>query len=194
MFGFKKIFYPITNNSLLLLLIIIVLSCDKQSRIERTLYEMECNPILIPIEDLVCCPYDSTCDSIDTYKYKMVIYADSSRCSSCFIKHLSKWNEYLDLEKKGKVEVIFILETKKAELEHYCYETRFSRINHPVYFDTEGFFRNKNPHIPANELFHVFLIDQNDRIILVGNPVTNPKIRNMFIETLNKVQTQTKQL
>lgn len=38
----------------------------------------------------------------------------------------------------------------------------------------------ENNHIPSESLFHTFLINKYDSIVLVGNPVKNRKIKELL--------------
>lgn len=172
-------------TSILLLLTIVAYSCSDRSRVEYAIKDMKSKKVVLPLEEMTFCRNNSHYNEKIDFEYKLVVFVDSSRCSSCFIKHLSIWNDYLLLEKQGKVQLLFIVETPKTELDYYFNETRFSHINHPVYFDTETMFRRNNPHIPEDKRFHVFLIDKTSKVVLVGNPVTNSRVDEMFRNIIN---------
>ena len=55
-----------------------------------------------------------------------------------------------------------------------------SRFNYPIILDTLGHFAKLNPHLPKNKALHTFLLDENNNVILVGNPLHNKKIKEMF--------------
>lgn len=48
------------------------------------------------------------------------------------------------------------------------------------------FLAKKNPHIPSEQIFHVFLLDENNDVILVDNPKFNPKVEEMLLAILEK--------
>ena len=50
----------------------------------------------------------------------------------------------------------------------------------PVYVDTLGVFEDANPQIPSGGELHTFLLDRDDNVLLVGNPIWNEKIEEMF--------------
>ena len=45
-------------------------------------------------------------------------------------------------------------------------------------------FLKLNPHIPSERRFHTFLLDNNNNVILIGDPTKNRKIKNMIYNTL----------
>ena len=51
----------------------------------------------------------------------------------------------------------------------------------------------KDPHIPSNPLLHSFLLDENDSVLLVGNPVRNKKIEELFFKILEERKKETEQ-
>jgi len=50
----------------------------------------------------------------------------------------------------------------------------------------DGSFERLNPHLPKDERFHTFLLDENNKVILVGYPVNNPKLKELYLKELNK--------
>ncbi len=50
----------------------------------------------------------------------------------------------------------------------------------PVHVDTAGIFIRENPHIPREAVYHTFLLDKDNRVVLVGNPSRSEKIKEMF--------------
>lgn len=55
-----------------------------------------------------------------------------------------------------------------------------------IYIDTLGVFAKRNSHIPKESMYHVFLLDNENYIILVGNPLTNKTIENHFMKIVTK--------
>lgn len=55
-----------------------------------------------------------------------------------------------------------------------------TNFDYPILIDTLGEFERLNPHLPKNQALHTFLLDENNRVILVGNPLRNKKIKEMF--------------
>ena len=46
--------------------------------------------------------------------------------------------------------------------------------------DTLGVFIDDNKHIPHHPDMHTFLLDEDNNVLLVGNPLENEKIEEMF--------------
>lgn len=50
--------------------------------------------------------------------------------------------------------------------------------NKLVYIDDRQDFITNNPTIPEDAMFHTFLLDRKNKIVLVGNPVHNENCGN----------------
>jgi hypothetical protein len=58
------------------------------------------------------------------------------------------------------------------------------RFDYPILLDDRGLFPAANPHIPADQMFHTFLIDKNGKVVLVGDPVNNPQLWELYKTTI----------
>lgn len=123
--------------------------------------------------------------SYNTAKYKLIVYADSSECSQCYLTHLEHWNKYVTIEQdsKGKLLCVFIIEGKKEEIPIVASMTN---LKHPLFFDEDFSLRHTNPQIPQENMFHVFLVDSEDKIKFVGNPLRNEKIEEILDSIIKK--------
>ena len=61
-----------------------------------------------------------------------------------------------------------------------------TELSHPMYVDSKSVFSKVNPQLPKESLFHIFLLDENNNVILVGNPLFNPKLEKMLRRTLQE--------
>ena len=59
-------------------------------------------------------------------------------------------------------------------------------LSYPIYMDTTGVFRRTNPQLPSNPMLHTFLLDENNEVLAVGNPLENEKIDRMFWRTVKE--------
>ena len=56
-------------------------------------------------------------------------------------------------------------------------------ISIPLFQDIDRRFGNNND-LPSDPSFRTFLLDSANRVILIGNPVQNPKIKELYIRTI----------
>ena len=56
-----------------------------------------------------------------------------------------------------------------------------------VLIDQDGDFYDKNPHLPKSNLLHFFLLDQNNNVVVVGNPTRNETIKNLYLINIEEL-------
>lgn len=56
-------------------------------------------------------------------------------------------------------------------------------FNAPVWIDRMNAFYNLN-HFPSDERFQTFLLDKDNRVLAVGNPIHNPKIKELYLKII----------
>ena len=177
------------NILLLALLVTFVFGCKGSNKrdIETILSEMKSQPIDLCLDRMVC-RYENrdTCISDEQcYDYKMVMYMDSTECSPCRINDLYLWNDYVD-RKPSKTKFYFIFSIKKVDVVNSYLALADAGFHDCVYFDTCQAFKNSNKVIPAERQFHTFLMNAKNEIIMVGNPVENRDIQELFNKITNK--------
>ena len=115
----------------------------------------------------------------------MVVFVDSTQCSTCLISSFDQWNTIINLtETKYNLNFIFIVNPTKKALGKTKIAVKHSLIKAPINIDSAGVFIKENPQIPSDPRFHTFLLDENDNVILVGNPLQSKEIFNMLIQIL----------
>jgi hypothetical protein len=49
-----------------------------------------------------------------------------------------------------------------------------------IYIDTSMVFERHNPNLPKTQLAHTFLIDKDRKVILIGDPLKNIRVEEIF--------------
>jgi hypothetical protein len=116
---------------------------------------------------------------------KMVIYVNQDGCQDCKLRALLPVYMFIlenrHLENFG---VIIILNTSQIDAaDQTLTDMRFRQT---VFYDMDGSFEYLNTHLPANEQFHTFLLNEENKVILAGNPVHNEKLKKLYLEVMNK--------
>jgi len=177
-------------NILYFLICLTTLSCSSQNSVKDNIKKMKDSPICITENNMKkwVPQNNNSATKVDTKKFSFIVYADSSQCSSCFINGLKEWNELLGLEnsKKYNIQFVFILEPRLGECNLTWHRLNNSHFNHVVFIDKQYLFRKTNPQIPNERMYHTFLLDSNNNVVLVGNPITNEKIKKMMLAIVNK--------
>ncbi len=161
-------------------------TCSSHKKELRGIVEhMQSQTITIPYEQMTYWTTDSILD-ISPWKdakLRLIHYVDSKTCSSCYLQKIAKYDFLFNMEKLSNNEFfnVFIInpdnKTKRIlESEYYN-----KLIPSTIFIDTANVFRQKNPIIPSETMYHTFLLDEKGKIILVGNPMVNNKIEKMLI-------------
>lgn len=85
-----------------------------------------------------------------------------------------------------KVAFVYVVETTSKEKDFVYTQFRDARIEGAVYLDTCHAFRKANPYVPDNPLFHTFVLNEQDSVVLVGNPFKNEKMENLFLKVIER--------
>jgi hypothetical protein len=149
--------------------------------------EWEGKEILFP-ESMVFT--QSGIDTLDDHRsepdYTIVSYIDSVGCTSCKLK-FHRWLEIMhemDSISGQPVPFLFIFHPKsKRDLSELSYLMKRDNFSYPVWIDVEDTFNGMNK-LPDNSVFHSFLIDKQNKMVAMGNPFENPKIKELYLNVL----------
>ena len=63
-------------------------------------------------------------------------------------------------------------------------ELEITDLQSSIYLDTAYVFKKHNPTIPKDTKYHSFLLDKEGKVLFVGSPIDNKKIKNVYYKTL----------
>ena len=164
-----------------------LLSCQsggEKDKIAQLVAKWENKEIIFPQD----APFFSEGKSINymirsDINYRIVTYVDSIGCTSCKLQ-LYKWNEIMkktDSLTNNKVEYLFYFHPQnEKELAYILYRDNFI---YPVCIDKHNEFYRLNQ-VPHNIDFQTFLLDKNNRVLAIGNPIHNPKIKKLYLNII----------
>lgn len=99
------------------------------------------------------------------------------------------WNDFVEFEHKYKNDfyIIFVFQTTPTiNSKKMASDFHLTELNHPIYIDSLSLLSKNNPHIPFQDpMYQIFLLDEKNRVALVGSPLYNTKIEDSLLETLN---------
>lgn len=126
---------------------------------------------------------DTNIDDFYLKKYKILTYIDTAGCTSCKLR-LFDWRVFIkELQTlSSDVVVLFVLFSK--DYNEFEEIQRKNKFEYPVLYDRYNKLNTIN-HFPENPAFQTFLLDQNNRVIAIGNPIMNDAIR-IFYENIIK--------
>lgn len=120
------------------------------------------------------------------FSYSIVNYIDSGGCKSCKLK-LEEWNKLIQEFKSvcdDEFEVLTVVHTSDSDYDELDFILARTEYTHPVAVDEHDSFNTLN-RLPKDEQYHTFLLDIDNRVLAVGNPVDNPKIKERYIRILS---------
>jgi hypothetical protein len=172
-----------------LLFLLVLFSCqgDKKKRsIARLVVEWQGKEIIFP-EGMVFTRYltDTTDYRIPESEYKVLIYVDSIGCASCKLQ-LSKWKEfiaYTDSASQSNIPFLFFFHPKDyGEIRHLL---KLEGFDLPVCIDLEDKLNRLN-RFPADMTFQTFLLDKENKVTVIGNPIHNLAVKELYLKRISE--------
>ena len=175
---------------IILLLTIFLSACqDKQKEIITLLVkEWQGKQILFP-ENMVFTRFasDTTNFVIPTSDYKVLVFVDSIGCTSCKLQ-LSRWKEFIrytdSISQKNIPFLFFFQFDDQWEIHSLLIRENFDK---PICLDRTDSLNQLN-HFPKDIRFQVFLLDKNNKVVVIGNPVHNPNVKELYLEEISRKQ------
>lgn len=175
------------NNQILYLIILLIffLSCvnSKEDKILFLIKSWENKEVLFPKKNVFTLHGKDTIDFSMQSQYKIFVYVDSVGCLSCKLR-LPQWQEFIDtissLELSSVKFLFFFSPEKKSDI---CNATYLANFKYPICIDERDSV-NKLNHFPSNMAFQTFLLDKNNKVVAIGNPVHNPKIKELYLNII----------
>ena len=166
-------------------------SCQesKEEAMFRLVNEWNGKEIIFPSHSTFTVQGKDTVDfSLADADYKVLTYIDSVGCASCKLQ-LPRWKEWVhevDSLTGGKVPFIFYFHPK--DMKELRYLTRRDGFSYPVCFDEKDELNRLN-RFPTEMTFQTFLLDRDNRVVAIGNPVHNPKVKDLYLSLMTGKET-----
>ena len=165
---------------------LLMVSCSEseKERLSRLVQEWEGKEILFPAHSTFTIQGKGTVDfDFKGAAYTIVTYIDSVGCTSCKLQ-LHRWKELVkevDSLTNGDVPFLFYFHPK--DIKELRYLTRRDAFTYPVCFDEKDDFNRLN-RFPSEMMFQTFLLDKENRVIALGNPIQNPKVKELYLNLI----------
>ena len=160
-----------------------LISCNNDTKkIELLLQDWEGKEIMFP-KDLLFYAGDRDTSISIVNKFKIISYVDSLGCTSCKLK-LDGWKNlisYMDSIYPHQIQTLLFLHPKTVD--ELKVMLRRADFEYPVCLDINDSF-NKLNRFPSDMNFQTFLIDKNNKILAIGNPVFNPKVKELYLKII----------
>lgn len=170
---------------MIILLALTLVSCGNSKR-ENTAALVEKwigKEIIIPANSVFTIQGRDTVNFQIDKQYRVLTYVDSTGCTSCKLK-FTEWKKFMqeiDSLQLESVQFLFFLCPKKS-MEIYQ-SLRINRFYYPVCINNKDEL-NKLNNFSSNMTFQSFLLDQENKVIAIGNPIDNPKVKELYLKII----------
>ena len=161
---------------------------DKKDQFARLVQEWQGKEIVFP-QDMAFTRFvtEPMEYRIPDAEYKVLIYVDSTGCTSCKLQ-LPKWKEliaHVDSATNSNIPFIFVFQSKgDRELRYILKRDNFDR---PVCIDRDSRLDKLNQ-FPQDITFQTFLLDRDNKVKVIGNPVHNLAVRDLYLKQITGIQ------
>ena len=176
----------IVETAFFVALFFLVTSCESKSEkdIKEKVAEWDGKEIVFPLHSVYTIQGEDTVYHNDEHaKYKILTYVDTTGCTSCKLQ-LAKWKAFvskIDSVSGGHVDFLFYMFPKDKK--EFTYLMKRDRFTYPVCIDEKDSLNILN-NFPKDDKFHTFLLDEQNRVVAIGNPINNLKIKELYLKII----------
>ncbi|NSL88819.1 hypothetical protein [Chitinophaga solisilvae] len=123
------------------------------------------------------------CKTNDYKKFRVLVYTDSVGCVSCKLR-LDEWKRFikeLGEANSRDVDFVFYFNPRKTDNLTELFKREYFRI--PVHIDVNDDINRINK-FPAQMEYQCFLLDKDNKVMLVGNPTLSTVIWDLYKKAL----------
>lgn len=172
---------------ILILILITCSSCKKQkdnTELLQLVKEWQGKEIIFPVNPIFTRFATDTLDYlIPSSHHKILIYVDSLGCTSCKLQ-LKQWKQfihYTDSVTNKTVPFLFFINAK--DYQEIIYLLKQDEFNYPVCIDI-GDSLNKLNHFPPEITYQTFLLNENNEVKVIGNPIHNLAVKELYLKQI----------
>ena len=127
---------------------------------------------------------DTICSELLICPYKILVYTDSTGCTPCKFQ-TSKWKALVDSCQQKQMLLAFIFVFNSHNYGDLDIEFIINDFNYPVIFDIHNEFDRLN-HFHKDPIFHTFLLDTNNKVLITGSPITDPNLWKLYEKVISQ--------
>lgn len=109
--------------------------------------------------------------------YSAILWISKTECTKCRINTLPAYMDFY--ESTRDYLSFFVIISSPGSLD-YSQSVEDLCLPFSVFFDERNRFRFYNWHVPNESEYHFFLLDSSNNPVIVGDPVVNPEIYNLY--------------
>lgn len=160
--------------------IVLLSSCSLSSdskNIQKIVEEWQGKSIVLP-NDMTDFMTGDTIDLSDA-DFTILTYIDSVGCYLCKMK-LPLWKEFLcSLDSICDYNIRFLMIVYPSDNSELNYVLKQDQFDYPIYLDVGNKFSKINS-LPNKQALQTFLIDRNEKVMAIGNPLYSSEIGKLY--------------
>ena len=169
----------------------IITACNSHKEdVQKALEKMQSSTICIPYERMECWTSDSILEDRpwNKAKLKLVHYVDSATCSTCYLQKIAIYGFLFSMEAQSNNDFynVFIINPNIIAKKKLISDFSGKLIPQTIFVDSTNVFMESNPNLPSESMYHTFMLDENNKVILVGNPMLNKQIEDMMLSIVEE--------
>lgn len=168
-----------------------LISCNLNNNLKKEITEFYATSIELAVDSLFRYTYNFHDSLLFDNNYKtLVVYHDSMTCGVCESRKLHFWQTLLSsidsLNNHYPFNVLFIFTPQQDQTTSLKVMLKNVEMDYPIIIDEKHLFSSQNKHIPQNPLLHTFLLNEDKKVILVGDILYNTNVRKLFLDQIGK--------
>ena len=173
--------------------ILILVACQDKKREEAvsSVKEWLGKEILFPKNSVFTIRGIDTIDFVqNASNYKIVSYIDTAGCTTCQLK-LAEWQRFMEeVDAASPIHTPFIFYLYPKEVKDLLIEFRREAFDYPVCLDEKDEFNRLNK-LAESKALRTFLLDKENKIVAIGNPIENPNVKKFYLKLLTGKEQET---
>ena len=178
------------KNIIFIFFLLVTVSCQNSERkqIEQLVEEWTDKEILLPERPVFTSfATDTLSYAIPNARHKVIVFVDSVGCISCKLQ-LPKWKELIDeVDSLSDTDIPFLFFFQTKNVSEIRSILRRDGFSHPVCIDTSDNLYKLN-RFPKNLMFQTFLVDAGNRVKVIGNPVHNLSVKDLYLKEIAGIE------
>ncbi|WP_455508961.1 hypothetical protein [Butyricimonas paravirosa] len=173
-------------NSMFVLILLICFSCtprqEKANDIVNKWLHQE-----IKFSDSINPPQDSIWQIMLDKEFKLLTIIDTNNCTGCRLK-LYEWDRCIkEIDTvNSNVAFLFVVHVKNYSVVDII--KKQNKFTYPIFYDYKNKIGQLNK-FPTNPRFQTFLLDKNNKVVLLGNPIGNHRMWKLYKQVLTQANT-----
>ena len=170
----------------LLAIFLIITACQDKKKEEaiNSVKQWVGKEILFPKNSIFTIRGADTVDfALNVSDYKIVSYIDTAGCTTCQLK-LVEWKRFMDeVDAASSAHTPFIFYLYPKNVKDLLLEFRREAFDYPVCLDEKDEFNRLNK-LATDKNLRTFLLDKENKIVAIGNPMENPSVKKFYLKIL----------